>query len=136
MGQGAERHPRPARKNIITAAKIVGKDAGDSPSSGRWWQPRRKTHHQGRRRQGVPHRENMGLVEKVGGTAFVPFKSNGAAGGGHLGEDLPLLPVPPVEFLRHYHQRSNAESTFRMVKEKFRDHVRSKTDTAMKNEVL
>src|SRR5205823_7273274 len=40
------------------------------------------------------------------------------------------------EFLRHYHQRSNAESTVNMVKAKFRDHVRSKTDVAMKNEVL
>ena len=28
------------------------------------------------------------------------------------------------------------ESTFSMVKAKFRDHVRSKTDVAMKNEVL
>ena len=40
------------------------------------------------------------------------------------------------EFLAHYHKRSNVESTFSMVKAKFRDHVRSKTDTAMKNEVL
>ena len=39
------------------------------------------------------------------------------------------------EFLERCHQRSNAESTFSMVKAKFRDHVRSKTDTAMKNEV-
>ena len=40
------------------------------------------------------------------------------------------------DFLRHYHQRSNSESTFSMVKAKFRDDVRCKTDTAMKNEVL
>jgi transposase len=40
------------------------------------------------------------------------------------------------EFLRHYHCRSNVESTFSMVKRKFGDAVRSKTDTAIKNEVL
>ena len=40
------------------------------------------------------------------------------------------------EFLAHYHKRSNVESTFSMIKAKFRDHVRSKTDVAMKNEVL
>ena len=40
------------------------------------------------------------------------------------------------EFLTHYHQRSNVESTFSMVKAKFSDSVRSHTDTAMKNEVL
>jgi hypothetical protein len=40
------------------------------------------------------------------------------------------------EFLAHYHKRSNVESTISMIKAKFRDHVRSKTDMAMKNEVL
>jgi hypothetical protein len=41
-----------------------------------------------------------------------------------------------AECLQHYHKRSNVESTFSMIKAKFRDHVRSKTDVAMKNEVL
>ena len=40
------------------------------------------------------------------------------------------------EFLAHYHKRSNIESTFSMIKGKFGDHVRAKTDTAMRNEVL
>jgi transposase len=40
------------------------------------------------------------------------------------------------EYLRHYHKRSNVESTFSMIKAKFRDHVRSKTPVAMVNEVL
>jgi hypothetical protein len=40
------------------------------------------------------------------------------------------------EFLSHYHLRSNGESTFSRVKAKFGAHVRSKTDVAMKNEVL
>ena len=40
------------------------------------------------------------------------------------------------EFLMHYHKRSNVESTFSMIKAKFGDHVRSKTDVAMVNEVL
>ena len=40
------------------------------------------------------------------------------------------------DFMAHYHQRSNAESVFSMVKAKFRDNVRSRTDVAMKNEVL
>ena len=39
------------------------------------------------------------------------------------------------DFLKHYHQRSNVESTFSMIKRKFGDSVRSKGDTAMKNEV-
>jgi transposase len=43
---------------------------------------------------------------------------------------------PPGAFLGHYHKRSNVESTFRMIKAKFRDHVRSKTPVAMVNETL
>lgn len=40
------------------------------------------------------------------------------------------------EFLQHYHKRSNIESTFSMLKAKFGDSLRSKTDTAMLNETL
>ena len=40
------------------------------------------------------------------------------------------------EFLAHYHKRSNVETTFSMIKRKFGDFVRSKTDVAMVNEVL
>jgi len=40
------------------------------------------------------------------------------------------------EYMACYHKRSNIETVFAMIKSKFRDNVRSKTDTAMKNEVL
>jgi hypothetical protein len=40
------------------------------------------------------------------------------------------------EYLKHYHKRSNVESTFSMVKAKFGDHLRSKTDAALFNEAL
>jgi hypothetical protein len=40
------------------------------------------------------------------------------------------------EYLKHYHKRSNAESTISAVKPEFGDSVVSKTDTAMVNEVL
>ena len=36
----------------------------------------------------------------------------------------------------YYHQRSNAESTFHVIKSKFGDGVRSKTERAQVNEVL
>jgi hypothetical protein len=40
------------------------------------------------------------------------------------------------EFLAHYDKRSNAESTFSMIKRKFGDSLRSKTATAQVNETL
>ena len=39
------------------------------------------------------------------------------------------------EFLRHYHKRSNVESTLSVVKAKSRDRLRSKAATAMVNAV-
>jgi transposase len=40
------------------------------------------------------------------------------------------------DFLRHYHKRSNVETTFHMIKAKFGGRIRSKTGTAMVNELL
>ena len=39
-------------------------------------------------------------------------------------------------FKQHYHQRSNVETTFSMIKAKFGDSLRSKTKTAQVNEAL
>ena len=41
-----------------------------------------------------------------------------------------------AEFYSHYHQRSNVETTFHMIKAKFGSYVRSRTLTAQVNEVL
>jgi transposase len=38
--------------------------------------------------------------------------------------------------MRSYHKRSNVESTFSMIKAKFGERLRSKTETAQTNEVL
>ena len=54
--------------------------------------------------------------------------------------DVPLLRVSfefkNEEFLEHCHKRSNAETTFHMIKSKFGDAVRSKTEVAQINEAL
>ena len=47
-----------------------------------------------------------------------------------------LFSLNLAEFNRHYHKRSNVETCFHMMKAKFGDRVRAKTDTAMVNEVL
>ncbi len=39
-------------------------------------------------------------------------------------------------FLSRYHQRSNVETTFSMIKAKFGDSLRSKSDVGQINEVL
>lgn len=47
-----------------------------------------------------------------------------------------LLRSQEGEFLKHYHRRSNVESTFGAIKAKFGGNVRSKKLVAQQNEVL
>jgi transposase len=88
--------------------------------------------------KGYLSKENLELATKHNAAAFIPFKSNSVPGEpGSLWDRLfGFFQFNRADFLARYHARSNVESTFSMVKAKFRDHVRSKTDVAMKNEVL
>ena len=71
------------------------------------------------------------------GTPFIAFKCNTtAAQGGLFAKMFHHYSLNRDDFLKHYHKRSNVESTFSMIKAKFGDHLRSKTDTAMVNEAL
>ena len=80
----------------------------------------------------------MEAIDALGATALIPFKSNakGNSRGQLWSKAFHYFNFKREEFLKRYHQRSNVESTFSMLKAKFGDSVRSKTDTAMKNEVL
>jgi transposase len=85
-------------------------------------------------------RKNFKAVEDLGGTPFTPFKKNTLE---------PTVDEEPIRakvyyyfmynrltFMEHYHMRSNIESAFSMVKGKFGDSVRSKSDTGQVNEAL
>jgi transposase len=81
--------------------------------------------------------DNMELVASLGGTPYIAFKSNTAANeGGTLARMFHLYNFNRDEYLAHYHKRSNVESTMSMIKAKFGDSLRSKTEVAMRNEAL
>lgn len=81
--------------------------------------------------------DNMQLVASLGGTPYIAFKSNTPANeGGTLARMFHFYNFNRDEYLAHYHKRSNVESTVSMIKAKFGDSLRSKTDTAMVNEAL
>jgi transposase len=81
--------------------------------------------------------KNFNAVAGVNATPFIPFKRNITGKGCALWEQMfHYFMFKRDEFLQHYHKRSNVESTFSMVKRKFGDSLRSKTDTAMLNETL
>jgi transposase len=128
------------KTNIVTAVEIGARDAADSP----FFKPLVEKTAENFTVLEVPadkaylSHDNLALVHSLGGTAFVPYKVNSHPGeAGSLWEKMYFyFQLHREEFLKHYHLRSNMESTFSMVKAKFRDHVRSRTDVAMQNEVL
>src|SRR5204862_5907950 len=89
--------------------------------------------------------DNLEQIEAIGAAPLIPFKKNATSGidkdgternGSLWAKTFHYFNFKREEFLKRYHNRSNVESTFSMLKAKFGDSVRSKTDTAMKNEVL
>jgi hypothetical protein len=80
---------------------------------------------------------NFEAVAEHGGTLYAAFKSNTTGWVGGIYEKMwHVFCANREDYLRHYHKRSNVESTFSAVKRKFGEAVRSKTETAQKNEVL
>jgi transposase len=127
------------KTNIVTAVEIAGRHANDSP----FLAPMVRTTARNfaisevSADKGYASAKNMNAIAAVGGTPFIAYKKNdnGAAGG--LWEHMfHYFMFRREEFLQHYHKRSNVESTFSMIKRKFGDALRSKSDTAMVNETL
>lgn len=83
-------------------------------------------------------RGNLELVKSIGGTPYIPLKSNSLpTGESEVWEKLWFyFQMYREDFSAHYHKRSNVESTMSMIKAKFGEHIRSKTDTAIVNELL
>ncbi len=128
------------RTNIITAAEVHGRDANDSPimpSLLKTTADSGFTIREVPADKGYSSVENIEAIVAAGATPLIAFKSNATGASGGLWEKAyHFYSFNREAFLARYHQRSNVESTFSMVKAKFRDHVRAKTDTAMKNEVF
>jgi len=127
------------KTNIVTAVRILEKDAADSPQFAPLVKETAKTFEIGEvsADKAYASLENFETVAGFGGTGFIAFKSNTTgAVGGQFEKMFHYFQFRREEFLQHYHKRSNVESTFSAIKRKFGDSVRSKTDVAMVNEVL
>ena len=82
-------------------------------------------------------RKNFAAVDATGGAFYPAFKKDSTGGvGGSFAKAYHLFALNREEYGKHYHQRSNVESTFSAIKRKFGEALRSKTDRAMKNEAL
>ena len=81
---------------------------------------------------------NFQAALKHGAIPYIPFKTNSVENGnGKLWARIfHFYQFKRDEFLSHYHKRSNVETTFSMIKAKFGERLRSKTETAQINEAL
>lgn len=128
--------------NIVTAVDVSGWEANDCP----YFKPlvettaQHFTLHDVSADKAYLSRANLSLVNNAGGTAYIPFKANTAvpasADDSLWARMYHYYAFNRQAFLDRYHKRSNAESTYSMIKAKFGDAVRSKSDTGQINEVL
>ena len=84
--------------------------------------------------------KNLHLAMLMGMVPYIDFKVNTRIPGERAisswAQMYHFYRFNEEEFYHHYHQRSNIESAMHMVKTKFGDALRSKTDIAQANEVL
>jgi len=127
------------KTNVVTAIEIHEKDAGDAPQLPALVDTTAKnfTMKDVSADKGYTGQETHEAIAAVGATPFIAFKANATGGiGGLFGKMYHFFQFQKDEFLAHYHQRSNVESTVMMIKTKFGDSLKSKSDTAQKNETL
>ncbi len=127
------------KTNIVTAVRILDKDAADSPQFAPLVLETNKTFTINEVSADAAYAsvDNFETVASCGGTGYMAFKSNTTgAVGGLFQKMFHYFQFKQEEYQSRYHLRSNVESTFSMTKRKFGDSVRSKEDVAMTNEVL
>jgi transposase len=127
------------KTNIVTAVEILGRNTNDSivlpalaKSTAQNFQVAEISAD-----KGYASKNNAEAIAALGAVPFISFAAHHRGNGGGTWEKMyHYFQFKRTEFLQHYHKRSNVESTFSMMKRKFGDGLRSKTDVAMTNETL
>jgi transposase len=130
---------RGVKTNVVTSVEIRERDASDTKllpdlvtTTAKHFDMREVSAD-----KGYSSVKNVNIIAGFGAIPYIAFKSIHSGKAGGLWEKMfHYFCFNRQDFLQHYHKRSNVESTFSMIKAKFRDHIRSKTDVAMVNEVL
>jgi len=89
--------------------------------------------------KGYSSRKNLQTVWDLGGIPYIPFRSNARLrqkGVEAWRKMFLMFQFRREEFMRRYHQRSNAESTFSMLKRKFQNKLMLKNEIGQTNEAL
>jgi transposase len=128
--------------NIVTAVEVTPGNAGDSPyfkdlleSTARNFEIKEVCAD-----KAYCSLENFKLVRERGAMPYIPFKVNAnpvhGTGDATWTRLYHFYAGNQQWFRDHYHKRSNAESTNAMIKSKFGERLRSRTEVAQYNELL
>jgi transposase len=126
------------KTHVVTAVEILDRNSADSPQFGPLVRSTGEHFKIGEVSADKAYLsvENIETVFDQGGTPFIAFKENSTGDrGGLFAKMFHFYSMNRDEYMAKYHKRSNVESVFNMVKAKFGDSVRSKSNTAMRNEV-
>jgi Transposase DDE domain len=125
---------------IVTSVDVSGWAANDTPYCVPLLERTARYHHieEVSADKAYPSHKNLKAVAKVNATPLIPFKVNTTEPKKNnvWAEMYHYFMYNREEFLAHYHKRSNVETAFSMIKGKFGDAVRSKSDIGQLNEVL
>jgi transposase len=133
------------KTNIVTSVEVSERHANDSPylkpllhtTTGNGFQVKELSAD-----KGYDSFNNRCLVLIKGGMPYIPFREGeknkpNPSGKGELWKRFyHFYKFNEPVFKAHYHKRSNVETVFSMIKAKFGERLRSKTNTAQTNEVL
>src|SRR5260370_12724488 len=132
------------KTNIVTAVEITDRFAGDSPqfkglvetTAGNFAMAEVSAD------KAYLSSDNLQTVVDHNPMPYIPFKSNSVAASQTNPRNAlwkrmyHYYSYNQEVFMHRYHKRSNVETTFHMIKAKFGDSLRSKTETAQINEAL
>jgi transposase len=130
-----------AKTNIVTHVVITDGKRADSPrfpelvkETAKFFEVREVCAD-----KGYSSRENVQTVWNLGGIPYIPFKlgSTGRSRGSKAWRKMYLwFQLHREKFMDRYHQRSNAESTFSMLKRKFENNLMLRKEVCQINEAL
>ena len=127
------------KTNIITAVQVTQSNVNDSPVLPGLLDrtAQRFTMAEVSADKAYLSEANLRHIEGHGAYPYIPFKSNTTGQGSPMWKRLyAYFTLNEDAFNAHYHRRSNVETAFSMIKGKFGDSVRAKSETGQVNEIL
>ena len=132
------------KTHIVTSVEATATETADAPQLPKLVNATAKTFNinEVSADKAYSSKKNLNAVIAVNGTPYVPFKSYSKGSQGmHKFDGVwqrmwHFYNFNREAFFQHYHKRSNAETTYSMIKMKFGAMVRAKTPVAQVNEVL